>query len=58
MYRKKPCVDNGTWTFSYDDVRGQEDDVQNNFGQAGYFTHLPFNMYPTRAIPSLKCEFC
>jgi hypothetical protein len=58
-YRHKgECVDHGNWTFSNDDVRGQEDDVQNNFGQAGFFTHAPFNMYPKRAISSSKCEFC
>jgi len=55
---KGECVDHGNWTFSNDDVRGQEDDVQNNFGQAGFFTHAPFNMYPKRAISSSKCEFC
>jgi hypothetical protein len=54
----KRCVDNGTWTFSWDDVVGEENDVQNNFGQAGSFSHNPFQMYPTRAVPSEKCEFC
>ncbi|KAE9367724.1 hypothetical protein N431DRAFT_416522 [Stipitochalara longipes BDJ] len=54
----KRCVDNGTWTFSWDDVMGEENDVQNNFGQAGSFSHSPFQMYPTRAVPSEKCEFC
>lgn len=54
----KPCVDNGTWLFSYNDVSGQERDVQNNFGQWGTFTHPSFNMYPKRAKESLKCEFC
>jgi len=56
--KQRPCIDHGNWTFSYDDVRGQENDVQNNFGQAGYFNYQPFNMYPIRAIPSSKCEFC
>ncbi|KAF4629115.1 hypothetical protein G7Y89_g9035 [Cudoniella acicularis] len=53
-----PCVDNGTWSFSWDDVRGQEQDVQNNFGQSGAFASGGFNMYPTREIASSKCEFC
>lgn len=54
----EPCVDSGRWKFSTDDVRGQEDDVQNNFGQAGYFSHAEFQMYPERAVVSSKCEFC
>ncbi|KAH6674823.1 hypothetical protein B0J14DRAFT_509938 [Halenospora varia] len=54
----KACVDNGTWSFSWDDVRGQEVDVQNNFGQAGGFYREGVSMYPTRAIASSKCEFC
>ena len=54
----KRCVDNGTWHFSWDDVKGQESDVQNNFGQAGSFSHNPFQMYPTRSKDSQKCEFC
>jgi len=52
------CNDNGTWTFSTDDVRGQEVDVQNNFGQSGYFSRSSIAMYPKRAVPSEKCEFC
>ena len=52
------CVDSGNWKFSYDDVRGQEDDARNNFGQAGYFSHGTFEMYPERAVPSSECEFC
>jgi len=51
-------LDNGTWSFSYDDVRGQEFDVLNNFGQAGAYSNPGFNMYPLRSTPSLKCEFC
>ncbi|PMD18230.1 hypothetical protein NA56DRAFT_577254 [Hyaloscypha hepaticicola] len=54
----KRCIDNGTWIFSWDDVMGEENDVQNNFGQAGSFFHLPFQIYPTRSVPSQKCEFC
>lgn len=54
----KRCVDNGTWHFSWDDVMGQELDVQNNFGQAGSFSHSPFQMYPKRSKDSQKCEFC
>lgn len=50
--------DNGTWTFSTDDVRGQEFDVQNNFGQSGGFARSYIAMYPNRAVPSQKCEFC
>jgi hypothetical protein len=52
------CNDNGTWTFSTDDVRGQEVDVQNNFGQSGGFSRSFIAMYPKRAVPSEKCEFC
>ncbi|KAM3065626.1 hypothetical protein ACMFMG_011335 [Clarireedia jacksonii] len=54
----KPCKDNGTWRFSWDDVRGQESDVQNNFGQSGGFSRAEIDMYPTRDVPSQKCEFC
>lgn len=54
----KRCVDNGTWHFSWDDVMGQELDVQNNFGQSGSFSHSPLQMYPTRSKDSQKCEFC
>lgn len=53
-----PCNDNATWIFSSDDVRGQEDDVQNNFGQAGSFERSVFEMYPLRAVPAERCEFC
>lgn len=53
-----PCNDNGTWTFSNDDVRGQEFDVRNNFGQSGGFGRSYISMYPKRAVPSEKCEFC
>ncbi|KAJ8065515.1 hypothetical protein OCU04_006197 [Sclerotinia nivalis] len=53
-----PCNDNGTWQFSWDDVMGQEFDVQNNFGQSGSFYRDSISMYPNRAIPSEKCEFC
>lgn len=53
-----PCNDNGTWSFSTDDVRGQEDDVQNNFGQSGSFSRSFISMYPKRAVDSEKCEFC
>jgi hypothetical protein len=53
-----PFNDNGTWTFSSDDVRGQEFDARNNFGQSGYFAPEPFQIYPLRAIASSKCEFC
>ncbi|TAQ83243.1 hypothetical protein B7494_g8435 [Chlorociboria aeruginascens] len=53
-----PCIDNGTWQFSYDDVRGQENDVQNNFGQSGGFASSYIGMYPTRTVASTKCEFC
>ncbi|KAF8860478.1 hypothetical protein BDZ45DRAFT_619755 [Acephala macrosclerotiorum] len=56
--KTSPCTDNGTWSFSWDDVRGQEDDVQNNFGQAGGFSRSYISMYPTRAVASSKCEFC
>jgi hypothetical protein len=57
-YQDGPCNDNGTWIFSSDDVRGQENDVRNNFGQAGSFTSAGFNMYPLRAVPAQRCEFC
>ena len=53
-----PCNDNATWIFSSDDVRGQENDVQNNFGQAGSFERSVFEMYPLRAVPAERCEFC
>ena len=50
--------DNGTWSFSKDDVAGQESDVRNNFGQAGAFFRGGLSMYPERALPSEMCEFC
>ena len=53
-----PCNDNGTWAFTSDDVRGQEFDAGNNFGQAGGFQEAYIAMYPNRAIPSSTCEFC
>jgi hypothetical protein len=39
-------------------VRGQENDVQNNFGQAGSFSRSYFQMYPLRAVAAERCEFC
>jgi len=53
-----PCNDNGTWAFTSDDVRGQEFDAGNNFGQAGGFQEAYIAMYPNRAIASSTCEFC
>jgi len=53
-----PCNDNGAWTFSHDDVSGQEFDAQNNFGQAGGFVSNQIAMYPNRAVASSTCEFC
>jgi hypothetical protein len=50
--------DTGTFAFSTDDVRGQQMDVENNFGQYGGFSRSFFRVYPERAVPASRCEFC
>ncbi|KAH8591425.1 hypothetical protein B0O99DRAFT_268924 [Bisporella sp. PMI_857] len=53
-----PCNDNGTWSFSHDDVSGQQMDPENNFGQYGSFYRSGLSMYPNRAVPVTRCMFC
>ncbi|RDL41199.1 uncharacterized protein BP5553_01178 [Venustampulla echinocandica] len=47
-----PCTDFGSFTFSIDEVLGQQSDSENNFGQYGHFFRDAVIVYPQRQVPS------